>query len=69
MTRLRELGMDRRGGRCGLIRRLAAATNGDAGSIKKLSAAGNLFVPGTGDRSLVVRVASAPLRRGTQVWS
>jgi len=35
----------------------AAATNGDAEYIKKLSAAGNLFVPGSGRRSLVTRVA------------
>jgi hypothetical protein len=35
----------------------AAATNGDAEYIKKLSAAGNLFVPGTAHRSLVIRVA------------
>jgi len=35
----------------------AAATNGDAEYIKKLSAAGNLFVPGSGHRSLVTRVA------------
>jgi hypothetical protein len=35
----------------------AAATNGDAEYIKKLSAAGNLFVPGSGRRSLATRVA------------
>ncbi len=35
----------------------AAATNGDAEYIKKLSAAGNLFVPGSGHRSLVTRIA------------
>lgn len=35
----------------------AAATNGDAEYIKKLSAAGNLFVPGSGHRSLVTRMA------------
>jgi len=35
----------------------AAASNGDAEYIKKLSAAGNLFVPGSGHRSLVTRVA------------
>lgn len=35
----------------------AAATNGDAEYIKKLSAAGDLFVPGSGHRSLVTRVA------------
>lgn len=35
----------------------AAATNGDAAYIKKLSAAGELFVPGSGQRSLVTRVA------------
>ena len=35
----------------------AAATNGDAEYIKKMSAAGNLFVPGSGQRSLVTRVA------------
>lgn len=35
----------------------AAATNGDADYIKKLSAAGNLFVPGSGHRSLATRVA------------
>jgi len=35
----------------------AAATNGDAEYIKMLSAAGNLFVPGSGHRSLVTRVA------------
>lgn len=35
----------------------AAATNGDAEYIKKLSAAGSLFVPGSGQRSLVTRVA------------
>jgi hypothetical protein len=35
----------------------AGATNGDAEYIKMLSASGNLFVPGTGHRSLVTRVA------------
>ncbi len=35
----------------------AAATNGDAAYIKKLSASGNLFVPGSGQRSLATRVA------------
>jgi hypothetical protein len=35
----------------------AAATNGDAEYIKKLSAAGDLFVPGMAQRSLVTRVA------------
>ena len=35
----------------------SAATNGDADYIKKLSAAGNLFVPGSGHRSLVTRMA------------
>ena len=35
----------------------AAATNGDADYITMLSAAGNLFVPGSGQRSLVTRVA------------
>ena len=35
----------------------AAATNGDAEYIKKMSAAGNLFVPGSGQRSLATRVA------------
>ena len=35
----------------------AAATNVDAEYIKKLSAAGNLFVPGSGHRSLATRVA------------
>jgi hypothetical protein len=35
----------------------AAATNGDAEYIEKLSAAGNLFVPGSGNRSLATRVA------------
>jgi hypothetical protein len=35
----------------------AAASNGDAEYIKKLAAAGNLFVPGTGHRSLATRVA------------
>ena len=35
----------------------AAAMNGDAQYIKMLSAAGDLFVPGSGHRSLVTRVA------------
>ena len=35
----------------------AAATNGDAEYIKKLSASGDLFVPGSGQRSLVTRMA------------
>ena len=35
----------------------SAATNGDAGYIEKLSAAGNLFVPGSGHRSLLTRIA------------
>jgi hypothetical protein len=35
----------------------AAASNSDADYIKKLSAAGDLFVPGSGHRSLVTRVA------------
>ncbi len=35
----------------------ATATNGDADYIKKMSASGNLFVPGSGSRSLVTRVA------------
>jgi hypothetical protein len=35
----------------------AAAMNGDADYIKSLSAAGNLFVPGSGHRSLVTRMA------------
>jgi hypothetical protein len=35
----------------------AAATNGDAEYVQKLSAAGDLFVPGSGQRSLVTRVA------------
>lgn len=35
----------------------AAATNGDAEYIAKLSAAGDLFVPGSGHRSLASRVA------------
>ena len=35
----------------------AAATNGDADYIAKLSAAGDLFVPGSGNRVLVTRVA------------
>lgn len=35
----------------------AAAMNGDAEYLKKLSAAGNLFVPGSGQRSLATRVA------------
>ncbi len=35
----------------------AAATNGDAEYITKMSASGNLFVPGSGRRSLVTRVA------------
>ena len=34
----------------------AAATNGDASYVKKLSAAGDLFVPGSGQRSLVTRL-------------
>lgn len=34
-----------------------AATNGDADYISKLSAAGDLFVPGSGQRSLATRVA------------
>jgi len=34
-----------------------AATNGDAEYIKMLSAAGDLFVPGSGQRSLATRVA------------
>ncbi len=35
----------------------AAATNGDADYITKLSASGNLFVPGSGSRSLATRMA------------
>lgn len=35
----------------------AAATNGDADYIAKLSAAGDLFVPGSGQRMLAVRIA------------
>lgn len=35
----------------------AAATNGDAGYIAKLSAAGELFVPGSGNRVLATRIA------------
>ncbi len=35
----------------------AAATNGDADYIAKLSAAGDMFVPGSGQRMLLTRVA------------
>ena len=35
----------------------AAATNGDADYVAKLSAAGNLFVPGSGQRLLLSRLA------------
>jgi hypothetical protein len=35
----------------------AAATNGDAEYIQKMSASGDLFVPGSGSRSLATRVA------------
>jgi hypothetical protein len=35
----------------------SAATNGDAEYVKKMSAAGDLFVPGSGHRSLVTRMA------------
>lgn len=39
------------------IDRSARATNGDAEYISKLSAAGDLFVPGSGTRALVTRIA------------
>jgi hypothetical protein len=35
----------------------AQAMNGDADYISKLSAAGDLFVPGSGNRSLAIRIA------------
>ena len=45
------------GADAGAVDASAAAMNSDAEYIKMLSAAGNLFVPGTGQRSLVTRVA------------